>query len=140
MASWALLLLASVLLGSSDLAFSSLTPECYDLETANPCDGEQLHQGLALEDPQGKLLTTREEQGITCWLCKKIIKRLRRIVGEQPNEDTVAQAVSRVCDKLKLLKGVCRRTMNKFLGRIAQDVTAGKTPHDVCVDILICKS
>ena len=39
-------------LSSPDLAFSSLTPECSDLATANLCDGEQLCQGLAQKDPQ----------------------------------------------------------------------------------------
>ncbi|KAM5318247.1 granulysin [Glossophaga mutica] len=140
MASWARLLLALALLGSPDLAFSSLTPECSDLATANPCDGEQLCQGLAQEDPQGKLLTTRKEQGlISCCLCQKIIKHLQKIVGDQPNEDTIAQAISRVCDKVKFLRGLCQKTMRKFFGRISQDVIAGKTPHAVCVDIFMCK-
>ncbi|XP_045684373.1 granulysin [Phyllostomus hastatus] len=140
MASWALLLLALALLGSPDLAFSSLTPECSDLATTNPCDGEKLCQGLAQEGPQGKLPTTRKEQGsITCYLCQKIMKKLQEIVGDQPNEDTIAQAVSRVCDKVKLLRACCKKTMKKFFGRISKDVIAGKTPHAVCVDISICK-
>ncbi|XP_045049817.2 granulysin [Desmodus rotundus] len=141
MASWALLLLALALLGPPDLAFSSLTPECSDLATANLCDGEQLCQGLAQKDPQGKLLTAGKEQGlINCCLCQMIIQNLQKIVGDQPNEDTIAGAVSRVCDKVKFLRDLCRKTMRKFLGRISQDVIAGKTPHAVCVDIFICKS
>ncbi|XP_037015574.1 granulysin [Artibeus jamaicensis] len=141
MASWALLLLALALLGSPDLAFSSLTPERSVLAIANLGDGEQLGRGLAQEDPQDKLSTTRKEQGLlTCCLCQKIIKHLQKIVGDQPNEDTIAQAVSRVCNKMKLLRGVCEKTMRKFFGRISRDVIAGKDPHAVCVDIFICKS
>ncbi|KAF6103519.1 granulysin [Phyllostomus discolor] len=140
MASWALLLLALALLGSPDLASSSLNPECSDLAIANPCDGEHLCQGLAQEGPQGKLPTTRKEQGsITCYLCQKIMKKLQKIVGDQPNEDTIAQAVSRVCDNMKLLRACCKKTMTKFFGRISKDVIAGKTPRAVCVDIAICK-
>ncbi|XP_036895113.1 granulysin [Sturnira hondurensis] len=141
MASWTLLLLALALLGSPDLASSSLTPECSVPAVANSGDGELLGQGPAQEDPQGTLPTARKEQGlITCCLCQKIIKNLQKIVGDQPNEDTIAQAVSRVCSKMKLLRGLCKKTMRKFFGRISRDIIAGKTPHAVCVDITICKS
>lgn len=56
-----------------------------------------------------------------------------------PLQDTIAQAVSQVCDKVKLLRGCCKKTMKKFFGRISQDIIAGKTPREVCVDISICK-
>ena len=69
--------------------------------------------------------------GLTGFLCCTVML---------PLQDTIAGAVSRVCDKVKFLRDLCRKTMRKFLGRISQDVIAGKTPHAVCVDIFICKS
>ncbi|KAM8786876.1 granulysin [Rhynchonycteris naso] len=135
----ALLLLALVLLGSPGVAFSSLTPECYDLVMATLWDGEQLNQSFTQEGPQAHLLTMQEGQGGRCWFCRKIIKKLRKIVGEQPNKDTIAQATSRVCNMQVLLRGLCKRTIKIFLRRISKDIMAGKTPQEVCVDIRMCK-
>ncbi|XP_066228432.1 granulysin isoform X1 [Saccopteryx leptura] len=135
----ALPLLALVLLGSPGLAFCSLSPECHDLVTATLWEGEQLGQGFAQEGPQAHLLTMREGQSGRCWFCQKIIKKLRKIVGEQPNKDTIAQAASRVCNRQVLLRGLCKRTMKTFLRRISKDIMAGKTPQKVCVDIRMCK-
>ncbi|XP_023602830.1 antimicrobial peptide NK-lysin-like [Myotis lucifugus] len=104
-------------------------------------DGEQLFPGLAQGGPQDDLLTTREQKGITCRLCQWIIQKLMNMVGEQPDEDTIAQAVSRVCSKVKgFLRGLCKRTMRKSLRRISKDIMAGKGAHEVCVDIRMCKS
>lgn len=58
-----------------------------------------------------------------------------------PLQDAIAKAVSRVCNKMKgFLRGLCKRTMRKFLQRISADIMAGKRPHEVCVDIRMCKS
>ncbi|XP_070284600.1 antimicrobial peptide NK-lysin-like [Myotis yumanensis] len=141
MASWVLLLLASALLGSPGLAFSGVTSECSDPAMASLSDGEQLFPGLAQGGPQGDLLTTREQKGVTCRLCKGIIQQLLDTVGEDPDEDTIAQAASRVCSKVKgVLRGLCKRTMRKSLQRISKDIMAGKGAREVCVDIRICKS
>ncbi|XP_036191382.1 granulysin [Myotis myotis] len=140
MASWVLLLLASALLGSPGLAFSGVTPECSDLAMAPLGDGEQLFLCLVQGGPQGDLPTTREGKGITCRLCQWIIQKLMDMVGEQPDEDTIAQAVSRVCSKVNgFLRGLCKHTMRKSLQRISKDIMAGKGAREVCVDIRICK-
>uniref|UniRef100_A0A8D1YNL8 Granulysin n=1 Tax=Sus scrofa TaxID=9823 RepID=A0A8D1YNL8_PIG len=139
MTSWAVLLLTLVLLGTPGLAFSGLTPEHSALARAHPCDGEQFCQNLAPEDPQGDQLLQREELGLICESCRKIIQKLEDMVGPQPNEDTVTQAASRVCDKMKILRGVCKKIMRTFLRRISKDILTGKKPQAICVDIKICK-
>lgn len=102
-------------------------------------DGEQFCQNLAPEDPQGDQLLQREELGLICESCRKIIQKLEDMVGPQPNEDTVTQAASRVCDKMKILRGVCKKIMRTFLRRISKDILTGKKPQAICVDIKICK-
>uniref|UniRef100_A0A8D1VNH0 Granulysin n=1 Tax=Sus scrofa TaxID=9823 RepID=A0A8D1VNH0_PIG len=139
MTSWAVLLLTLVLLGTPGLAFSGLTPEDSALARAHPCDGEQFCQNLAPEDTQGDQLLQREELGYFCESCRKIIQKLEDMVGPQPNEDTVTQAASRVCDKMKILRGVCKKIMRTFLRRISKDILTGKKPQAICVDIKICK-
>lgn len=56
-----------------------------------------------------------------------------------PLQDTVTQAASQVCDKLKILRGLCKKIMRSFLRRISWDILTGKKPQAICVDIKICK-
>ncbi|XP_008575951.1 PREDICTED: granulysin isoform X1 [Galeopterus variegatus] len=137
MTTWMLLLLASVLLDNPDVTFSGLTPE--DPATAHLCDGEQFFQGLAQDGPQCDLPTRSEELGLRCGPCLKVIQKLQDMVGEQPTQETITSAASRVCSKMKLLRGLCKTIMRTFLCRIALDIIAGKTARDVCVDLKMCK-
>nr|WRY74737.1 NK-lysin 2 [Bubalus bubalis] len=140
MTSWVVLLIASVLLVAPGLAFSGLTPESHDQATAHLCDGDELCQGLHPEHPQGDLLLQGEELSLLCDRCQKIIQHLMDKLGDQPDENTVIEAASKVCSKMGLLKGLCKSIMKRFLRRIAADITAGKTSRVVCVDIKVCKS
>nr|WRY74707.1 NK-lysin 2 [Bubalus bubalis] len=140
MTSWAVLLIASVLLVAPGLAFSGLTPESHDQATAHLCGGDELCQGLDPEHPQGDLLLQGEELSLLCGPCQMIIQHLMNKLGDQPDENTVIEAASKVCSKMGLLKGLCKSIMKRFLRRIAADITAGKTSRVVCVDIKMCKS
>ncbi|XP_059747031.1 granulysin isoform X2 [Bos taurus] len=122
------------------LAFSGLTPESHDQATAHLCDGDELCQGLALEDPQGDLLLQGEELSLRCGSCRRIIQHLMDKLGDQPDENTVIEEASKVCSKMRLLKGLCKSIMKKFLRTIAEDIVAGKTSQVICVDIKMCKS
>ncbi|XP_006164938.1 granulysin [Tupaia chinensis] len=139
MASRTLLFLAAVLLNPSGLAFSGVGPEHHDPATAHWCEGEQLRQDLAQERPQGDLFAQRKELSWGCKPCQKIMQKLEDMVGEQPNEETIAQAASKVCGKMGLLRGICKRIMRTFLRLISRDIMAGKSAQEVCVDLKICK-
>ncbi|XP_021566193.1 LOW QUALITY PROTEIN: granulysin [Carlito syrichta] len=199
MATWALLLLASVLLGNSGLAFSGLSPEYYDPMTAHLWDGEQSYRGLAQEGPQGYLQTKTQKLSLSCMSCRKIIQVLEDKVGNNPTQpspltpcswspsrvldpgsctgrafnvglaatgamvytegeraagpthpvptssmvpplqETIDQAATQVCRKLKFLSGLCKKIMRLYLPRIAQGIMDGKTAREVCVDLRMCK-
>ncbi|XP_005686771.1 PREDICTED: antimicrobial peptide NK-lysin-like isoform X2 [Capra hircus] len=121
MTSWAVLLIASVLLVAPGLAFSGLTPECHDQATAHLSDGDELCQGLAPEDPQ------------------EIMQMLENMVGNKPSKNVIIRATSKVCRKMGLLRRRCNKIMKKFLHRISADITARKKPQAICVDIMLCK-
>ncbi|XP_036292027.1 granulysin [Pipistrellus kuhlii] len=141
MASWVLLLLASALLGSPGLPFSGVTSEHSDPAMGPLSDGDELLLVLAQGAPQADLLTTRERKGLSCRLCQAIIQRLVDMVGEQPDEDAIAKAESRVCSSVKgVLRGLCKRIMRKSLQRVSADILAGKEPHAICVDIRMCRA
>ncbi|KAK2502505.1 hypothetical protein MC885_002585 [Smutsia gigantea] len=138
MTPWALLFFVCVLLATPGLTFSHLTPEGYDLVTADLCGlGEPFCQDQP--GPQGDLLTNSAGLNIICLSCRKIISKLEDMVGENPTEDTIRQAASRVCRKMKLLYTPCKKMMKRSLQFISRDIMAGKPPQAVCVDLRICK-
>ncbi|XP_068822895.1 antimicrobial peptide NK-lysin-like [Capricornis sumatraensis] len=139
MTSWAVLLIASVLLVAPGLAFSGLTSECYDQAMAHLCDGDELCQGLAPEDPQGDLALQGEELNPFCDLCREIMQMLEYMVGNKPSKNVIVRATSKVCSKMGLLSRRCNKIMKKFLHRISADIIATKKPQAICVDIMLCK-
>ncbi|XP_076991222.1 granulysin [Tamandua tetradactyla] len=146
MAAHAALLLASALLACQGLALSRRTPGrcglgpafwCRDLATAHLCAAEELCQGLVPDGPQGDMLTPQEAQ-VSCWACKKIIQKLQNLVGDQPSQESINQAASRVCSRMGVLKGSCRRILKSFLRRISTDIMEGKDARAICVDLKMC--
>ncbi|XP_044781946.1 antimicrobial peptide NK-lysin-like [Bubalus bubalis] len=139
MTSWVVLLIASVLLVSPGLAFSGLTPESHDQATAHLCDGDELCQGLAPEDPQGDLVLQREELNQFCGPCQKIMQMLKYMVGNRPSKNVIIHVTSKVCSKMGLWSILCKQMMKNYLHRISKDIMARKTPQAICVDIKLCK-
>ncbi|XP_064233872.1 granulysin isoform X2 [Aotus nancymaae] len=82
MATWALLLLAAMLLGNPGLVISRLSPEYYDLVTAHLGDKEQSCPCLAQEGPQGDLFTKTQKLGFRCKTCLRMIQTLKDMVKE----------------------------------------------------------
>ncbi|KAL4693670.1 hypothetical protein H8959_012935 [Pygathrix nigripes] len=85
MATWALLLLAAMLLGNPGLVFSRLSPEYLEVATAHPCDKEQSCLCLAQEGPQGDLLIKMQELAFDCKTCLRIVQTLKVMV-KQPTQ------------------------------------------------------
>ncbi|XP_017373473.1 granulysin isoform X1 [Cebus imitator] len=139
MATWALLLLAAMLLGNPGLVVSRLSPESHDLATAHLGDKEQSCPCLALEDPQGDLFTKTQMLGFRCKTCLRMIQTLKDMVKE-PTEEDISDAATRLCKKVKSRwRDFCLKTVRKYLGRIIQDIMGRKTAQEICVDIRMCK-
>lgn len=58
----------------------------------------------------------------------------------RPLQDSISEAASQVCGKVKLLSSICKKIMKTVLRTVSNDIMAGKTPHEICVDIKMCKS
>ncbi|XP_053057346.1 antimicrobial peptide NK-lysin-like [Acinonyx jubatus] len=133
MTSWALLLLASVLLATPGLTFSGLNPEDNDLMTADLSQEKQFLESLVLESPQG------DQLAIICSICKKTIQGLRKAVGHNITQKAIKQVASLVCRQLKPADRICEDIINKFVEKITQGIIHGKSPEEICVKLRMCK-
>ncbi|XP_044910445.1 antimicrobial peptide NK-lysin-like [Felis catus] len=133
MTSWALLLLASVLLATPGLTFSGLNPEDNDLMTADLSQEKQFLESLVLELPQG------DQLAIKCKICKVTIQGLRKVLGHDITQEAIRQAASLVCRQLSPLDGICKDIINKFLDKITQGIMNGKSAEEICAKLRLCK-
>ncbi|EHH22291.1 hypothetical protein EGK_05526, partial [Macaca mulatta] len=118
MVTWALLLLAAMLLGNPGLVFSRLSPEYYEVATAHLCDKEQSCPCLAQEGPQGDLLIKMQELG----------------------QRSISNAEARVCRMVKSQwRDVCKNFMRRYQPRVTQGLLAGETAQKICVDLRLCE-
>uniref|UniRef100_A0A7N9CCI9 Saposin B-type domain-containing protein n=1 Tax=Macaca fascicularis TaxID=9541 RepID=A0A7N9CCI9_MACFA len=166
MVTWALLLLAAMLLGNpglgvsvspkgkdtsgresgfgwaiwlEGLVFSRLSPEYYEVATAHLCDREQSCPCLAQEGPQGDLLIKMQELGFDCKICLRIIQTLKAMVNE-PTQRSISNAEARVCRMVRSQwHDVCKNFMRRYQPRVTQGLLAGETAQKICVDLRLCE-
>ncbi|XP_035127932.2 granulysin isoform X1 [Callithrix jacchus] len=139
MATWALLLLAAMLLGNPGLVVSRQSPEYYDLATAHLGDKERSCPCLAQEGPQDDLFTKTEKLGFRCKTCLRMIQALKDMVKE-PTKENISDASTRLCRKVKSLwRDFCLKTIRRYMPRLIQDIMGRKTAQEICVDIRMCK-
>nr|XP_012423198.1 PREDICTED: granulysin [Odobenus rosmarus divergens] len=133
MTSWALLLLASVLLATPGLTFSGLSLEDHDLSMADMYEEEQFFEILAEDASKG------DQMIFFCKSCKFIIKRLRKILGHNITQEAVKQVMSTVCRKTLMRKMFCDEIVTKYLRAITQGILNDKSPQEICVKIRMCR-
>ncbi|XP_011781134.1 PREDICTED: granulysin [Colobus angolensis palliatus] len=166
MATWALLLLAAMLLGNpglgvsvspkgkdtsgsesgfgwaiwmEGLVFSRLSPEYFEVATAHLCDKEQSCLCLAQEGPQGDLLIKMQELAFDCKTCLSIVQTLKVMV-KQPTQRSISNAETRVCRKVRSQwRDVCKNFMRRYQPRVTQGLLEGETAQEICVDLRLCE-
>ncbi|NWI84561.1 SAP protein, partial [Pitta sordida] len=74
--------------------------------------------------------------GFKCSLCTKVVKKIKKLAGDNPDE----AALQKVCQKLgRKLGALCQKMVNKYQEQIIQGLQDEDTPQDICTAIGICK-
>ncbi|CAD7676703.1 unnamed protein product [Nyctereutes procyonoides] len=134
MTSWALLLLASVLLGTPGLTYSGLIPEDHDdLSKADICQEEQFFRRLAQEAAQG------DPQFNQCDICRMIMTWLRTCVRPSHIQGAIDKATTAVCSKIPAVEKICKDILTRFLFRVAQFFLNSDPSRDICVTFRMCR-
>uniref|UniRef100_A0A8C3C8R7 Uncharacterized protein n=1 Tax=Cairina moschata TaxID=8855 RepID=A0A8C3C8R7_CAIMO len=115
---------------------------CRDVATAVRCQKEQ--QCRLLWDSLG---TWDEDEGDAappgkgkrCSICTKVLQQLKKMVGDDPDEDTVNAALRKVCGAMKGLGRLCKAMVKKFGQEIAEALQNDDDPQDVCTSLKFCK-
>ncbi|XP_068776714.1 granulysin [Struthio camelus] len=107
----------------------------------NPCRKEQFcHDAW---DGSWDLTDGAEEApapGKKCTLCTKILQQIKKVAGDDPDEDAVQAALAGGCKALgKRLGRVCKQLVKKYREQIAEALENGQDPQDACKAMRLCK-
>ncbi|NWR39064.1 SAP protein, partial [Tachuris rubrigastra] len=80
-------------------------------------------------------------RNIKCSLCTKILKKIQRLAGDDPDEEAVTAALKKGCRLLgRSLGKQCRKLVSQYEDQISQGLQNGDTPQDICTTIGFCKA
>lgn len=115
---------------------------CRDVATAVRCQKEQQCRQLwdslgTWDEDEGDAVAPGK--GKKCSICTKVLQQLKKMVGDDPDEETVKAALRKVCGAMKGLGRVCKAMVKKFGSQIAEALQNDDDPEDVCTNLKFCK-
>ncbi|XP_041280637.1 prosaposin-like isoform X3 [Onychostruthus taczanowskii] len=126
---------------------------CWDTATATRCGWEQqcqhLRDSLALDNvADGDNVadtadgdSVAQRRVVKCRLCTKVLKRIQKLAGDNPDESAVAAALQKGCRKLgRALGKECQKLVKNYQEQITEGLQNGDTPRDMCSAMGICQS
>ncbi|NXW52903.1 NKL protein, partial [Nyctiprogne leucopyga] len=79
-------------------------------------------------------------RGWKCSLCTKVLKKVKAMVGKDPDEAAVLAALARGCRALGGgLARTCRRLLDKRGEKIREVLRDGDPPRAACTAIGLCR-
>ncbi|TFJ95834.1 Fanconi anemia group F protein [Platysternon megacephalum] len=118
-----------------------LGPEfwCRDPGTAAQCGQQQ--DCKFLEQPMSQGWHVREQAlSIKCTICTRILKKLKSMVGDDPDEDSIGEAENKLCGVVgRALRRLCRYVIKKFKPKITAALQDGQDPKEICISLRMCR-
>ncbi|NXB71159.1 SAP protein, partial [Donacobius atricapilla] len=80
-------------------------------------------------------------KGLKCRQCKKVLKKIQALAGDNPDEAAVAAALQKGCRVLGRAMGrLCQRLVKKYQNKITEELQNGDMPQDICAAMGMCQS
>ncbi|KAK3563639.1 hypothetical protein QTP86_031878 [Hemibagrus guttatus] len=89
---------------------------------------------------QDEDLPVHEEQipGV-CFLCKQVVKKVKKHLGNHENANKIKEKLKRGCDYLPVGKDICKKMVNNHIDILVEELSTDDDPKTVCVKAGICK-
>ncbi|CAB1330644.1 unnamed protein product [Coregonus sp. 'balchen'] len=75
----------------------------------------------------------------TCYVCKLIIKKVKAKLNGDNNKDDTAAALDSICGSLRMLKGMCKKLVNKYKVKLIDALVGDVDARDACKTLKLCK-
>ncbi|XP_074796135.1 granulysin isoform X4 [Natator depressus] len=76
-----------------------------------------------------------------CTICTRLLKKLKSMVGDDPDEDSITKAEKKLCRAVgRSLRSLCRSVMKKFKSKIVEALQDGLEPKEICTSLRMCRA
>ncbi|XP_058255679.1 antimicrobial peptide NK-lysin-like isoform X1 [Hemibagrus wyckioides] len=107
-------------LADGTLQVSATSPDSFDQDEDFPASEEQIPGA--------------------CALCKLVVKKVKKHLGDHENANKIKQKLMRGCNMLPAGKDLCKRLVDKHINILVEELSTDDDPKTVCVKAGICKS
>lgn len=78
-------------------------------------------------------------KGIKCRVCVSLVKKVQKIVGDDPDEDAINDALNKVCSTGRRQRSICKQLLKKLRQQLSDALQNNDDPRDVCTTLGLCK-
>ncbi|CAM5127753.1 unnamed protein product [Natator depressus] len=120
-----------------------LGPEfwCRDPGTAAQCGRQHDCKLLEQHMPQQGWHIQEQTLSPKCTICTRLLKKLKSMVGDDPDEDSITKAEKKLCRAVgRSLRSLCRSVMKKFKSKIVEALQDGLEPKEICTSLRMCRA
>ncbi|XP_012993106.2 antimicrobial peptide NK-lysin [Esox lucius] len=75
----------------------------------------------------------------TCWACKWALNKVKKNLPATSNQEQIKGKLLAVCNKVGLLKSLCKSFVNKNLMVLIEELSTTDDVRTICVNIKACK-
>ncbi|XP_041096578.1 antimicrobial peptide NK-lysin-like [Polyodon spathula] len=79
------------------------------------------------------------ELGIQCKMCTMVVKKLEKILPDDPKKNDLINKLHVVCSKILVFQSTCKKFVSKYAGKLAEELKNKSDPTQICRDIGFCK-
>ncbi|XP_033982073.1 antimicrobial peptide NK-lysin-like [Trematomus bernacchii] len=74
-----------------------------------------------------------------CWACKWALNKVKKTVGRNATAEKLKSKLMVVCNKIGLLKSLCRKFVKSHLPVLIEELTTTDDVRTICVNTKACK-
>ncbi|XP_071379869.1 saposin-C-like [Centroberyx affinis] len=75
-----------------------------------------------------------------CKACKVIISKVQKKLGGATAKDEISKLLDSACNRVgKLIKGICKKILNKYKDKLIDALANKMSAKDACVKLTLCK-
>ncbi|XP_038822962.1 antimicrobial peptide NK-lysin-like [Salvelinus namaycush] len=123
----------SLVLLTLSLLACSVWEVCGQCQEVNLDDQED--QEVVEAQPEKHMVTLKG----TCWACMWALNKVKKHISSSSSEVQIKQKLLSVCDKLGLLKSLCKGMVKKHLWVLVEELSTSDDVRTICINIKACK-
>ncbi|KAI5102396.1 hypothetical protein C0J45_7748, partial [Silurus meridionalis] len=90
-------------------------------------------------DQDEDLLMPEEQIPGLCYICKRIMEKVKHHFGTHENAEKIKRRLSRLCDKLGPVKTICKEMVTKNIDILVKELSTNDDPKTMCAKAGLCK-